>query len=131
MGAFFTIGNSGGIVSSWVYPSTQAPRFFTGHGVAIGFSFMAIVCTIILMVEHSRDNARRDAKYGPIAADGSESNPLRMQGNQELMKRWGLEGMTRDQILDLGDRHPGFRCEFSINFTYKPWLTNASHRYIL
>ena len=110
MGAFFTLGNSAGIVSSWVYPTTQAPRFFTGHGVAIGFSFMAIVCAIILMIDHSRDNARRDKLYGKLATDGSESNPLRMEGNKELTKRWGLEGMSRDQILDLGDRHPGYRC---------------------
>jgi len=108
MGIFFTLGNSAGIISSWVYPSTQAPRFFTGHGVAIGFAFMAIICAAILMFANARENARRDRLYGPLAADGNDNNPLR-QNNPELIKRWGLEGMSRDEILDLGDNHPGYR----------------------
>ncbi|KAG8988898.1 hypothetical protein FRB94_005578 [Tulasnella sp. JGI-2019a] len=108
MGVFFTMGNSAGIISSWVYPTTDSPRFFKGHGVAIGFAFMAIVCAIILMISNSRENARRDRIYGPVAADGNDNNPLR-HDNKELMKRWGLEGMSRDEILDLGDRHPGYR----------------------
>lgn len=91
-----------------MYPTTEAPRFYKGHSVAIGFAFMAIVCAVILMTSNSRENARRDRLYGPVARDGRDNNPLR-QDNAELMKKWGLEGMSRDEILDLGDHHPGYR----------------------
>lgn len=104
MGVFFTCGNSAGMIASNVYPASTAPRYFQGHGIAIGFSMLAIVCAAILMFAHSRENARRDRLYGTVEPG---LNPL--HATPEQIKRWGLEGMSHMEILDLGDRHPAYR----------------------
>jgi len=104
MGVFFSAGNSAGLISSNVYPANTAPRYFQGHGIALGTAFLAICCAALLMWDHGRENARRDALYGPIVPG---QNPL--HAPPEQIKRWGLDNMTREQVLDLGDKHPGYR----------------------
>ncbi|KAF9506091.1 hypothetical protein BS47DRAFT_463665 [Hydnum rufescens UP504] len=108
MGFFFSVGNSAGIISSNVYPSNTAPRFFRGHGIALAFSFMAIVWTLILMASNWRENARRDRVYGVTAPDGSDADPRKVL-TPEQKATWGLEGLSELEIIELGDRHPGFR----------------------
>jgi len=108
MGFFFSVGNSAGLISSNVYPAKTAPRFFRGHGVAIAFSFMAIVCVSILMAYNWRENSRRDRVYGPVAPDGSDAHPRKVL-TPEQKATWGLEGLSQLEIIELGDRHPGFR----------------------
>jgi hypothetical protein len=95
-----------GIISSNVYPSHTAPRFFEGHGVAVGFSFMAIVCALIITIANRIENDRRDSLYGPVAADGSDANPNKVL-TPEQCRNWGLEGLSKTQIIELGDKHPG------------------------
>ena len=104
MGLFFSVGNASGIIASNVYPASTAPHYTRGHSIALAFSALAIVCSAILMTAYSRENRRRDELYGPI---DPSLNPL--HASKEQLKKWGLENMTRDEILDLGDRHPGYR----------------------
>lgn len=99
-------GNLAGLVSSNVYPSPTAPRFFEGHGVAIGFGFLAIACSIIITTANRIENARRDALYGPVAADGSDADGDKVL-SPERLRDWGLEGLTKVEIIELGDKHPG------------------------
>ncbi|KAF9502925.1 hypothetical protein BS47DRAFT_1356583 [Hydnum rufescens UP504] len=108
MGFFFSVGNSAGLISSNVYPSSAAPRYFRGHGIVLAFSFLAIVCVSILMVSNSRENARRDRVYGVAAPDGSDAHPHKVL-IPDQKATWGLEGLSELQIIELGDRHPGFR----------------------
>ncbi|KAF9505402.1 hypothetical protein BS47DRAFT_539462 [Hydnum rufescens UP504] len=108
MGFFFSVGNSAGLISSNVYPSGAAPRYFRGHGIALAFSFLAIVCVSILMVSNLRENARRDRVYGVAAPDGSDAHPHKVL-IPDQKATWGLEGLSELQIIELGDRHPGFR----------------------
>ncbi|KAH7096100.1 putative MFS nicotinic acid transporter Tna1 [Auriculariales sp. MPI-PUGE-AT-0066] len=112
MGLFFTTGNSAGFVSSNVYPSRDSPRFFMGHGVAIGFAAMAIVCSIILMVDNARNNRERDSKYGVVNVRGKEA--IDMASGKVVdpydRARWGLDAnMSDSEIVNLGDRHPAYR----------------------
>jgi hypothetical protein len=106
MGLLFATGNSAGIISSNVYPAGTAPRFFEGHGVAVGFSFMAIVCAIIITIANRLENARRDSLYGLVAANGSDASPNKVL-TPEQRKTWGLEGLSKTEIIELGDKHPG------------------------
>src|ERR1700733_5857189 len=106
MGLLFATGNSAGLISSNVYPSSTAPRFFEGHGVAVGFSFVAIVCAIIITTANRVENARRDTVYGPVAADGSDANPNKAL-TPEQRRSWGLEGFSKLEIIELGEKHPG------------------------
>jgi len=108
MGIFFSFGNSAGIISSNVYPLSDAPRYFLGHGIAIAFSGLAIVLCAFITMYNLRENARRDRVYGIPNPDGSDCSPLQA-GNPELLKKWGLEGKTRQEIIEMGDLHPAFR----------------------
>lgn len=106
MGLLFATGNSAGLISSNVYPSHTAPRFIEGHVVAVGFAFMAIVCAIIMTVSNRLENARRDRLYGPVASDGSDANPNKVL-TPEQRQSWGLGGLSKLEIIELGDKHPG------------------------
>jgi MFS transporter, ACS family, DAL5 transporter family protein len=106
MGLMFACANLAGIISSNVYPSHAAPRFFGGHGVAVGSGFITIVCAIILTTAYRLENARRDRMYGPAAADGSDATSNKIL-TPEQRRSWGLEGLTQTEIIELGDKHPG------------------------
>ncbi|KAF9512561.1 hypothetical protein BS47DRAFT_1345338 [Hydnum rufescens UP504] len=108
MGFFFSVGNCAGIISSNVYPNSTAPRFIRGHSIAIAFSFMTIICISILMASNWRENVRRDKVYGAVAPDGSDAHPRKVL-TPEQKATWGLEGLSELEIIELGDRHPGFR----------------------
>lgn len=107
MGFFFTIGNSAGLISSNIYPTKQGPRFIKGHAINLGFASLTFVLTSIIMFINWRDNKARD-KISYAHPDGSSVDPAKLDDEDEK-KRWGYEGMTRDEILALGDRHKGFR----------------------
>ena len=106
MGLMFSAANSAGIISSNVYPSHTAPRFFQGHDVAVGFALMAVVCAIVINIATRNENVRRDALYGPVAVNGSDANPNKVL-TPDQSRRWGLEGLPKTEIIELGDKHPG------------------------
>lgn len=92
---------------------------------------MTCICAIILFFGLRRENARRDAQYGQVidsdtpsltsaenAVDektgavvtrGRVSSWQQDLEDREYLERWGLTGMTKEQIIDLGDDHPSFR----------------------
>ncbi|GAA5849775.1 hypothetical protein JCM8547_000559 [Rhodosporidiobolus lusitaniae] len=102
MGAFFTTGNSGGIVSSVVYRTQDKPRYFIGHGVGLGFASMALILSAFMYFYYKAENARRDRKYGPPVDPSLVDTP-------EERSRLGLDGMSDEEIRRLGDKHPNFR----------------------
>uniref|UniRef100_A0A0K3C9C4 BY PROTMAP: gi/647401743/emb/CDR48098.1/ RHTO0S16e01200g1_1 [Rhodosporidium toruloides] n=1 Tax=Rhodotorula toruloides TaxID=5286 RepID=A0A0K3C9C4_RHOTO len=112
MGVMFAVGNSGGIVSSLVYRTQDKPRYILGHAVGLGFAGMCVLLSIFMMVYFQRENARRDAKYGKVpdfvlGANGEELTSV--ADDPEIRRRFGLDGMTEEQIEGLGDKNPLFR----------------------
>lgn len=75
-----------------------------GHALALGFAFLAIACAVILMIDHRIKNRRKDEQYGPAQVG---QNPLK--ADADTLRRWGLEGKTREEVVSLGHNHPGFR----------------------
>lgn len=111
-GLMFTLGNSGGIISSLVYFAVDKPLYRRGHAVGLGFAAMAAILSLILHIDFKRENARRDRLYGdPTSYDDASGIDVatRSMTDPVLQKRFGLEGMTAKQIEALGDRHPTFR----------------------
>lgn len=104
----FTLGNSGGICSSLVYIAKDAPHYQRGHGVGLGFAFMAVVLSLLLSWDLKRENARRDAAYGS-APSSMQRHVVGDEEYERQLVRWGLQGKTQDEIDALGDKHPGFR----------------------
>ncbi|KAJ9124390.1 hypothetical protein QFC22_001190 [Naganishia vaughanmartiniae] len=84
---------------------------------------MVGVCATILYFGLERENKRREAQYGPVLNDFEQEGiatgvKTRQEGwstwqqdlNDEVyLARWGLTGMTKEEMLDLGDDHPAFR----------------------
>lgn len=79
--------------------------FKPGHATAMAFCIMGFVMAAILTVANKKENARRDAKYG--APPGRDETVA--WDDPAHLKQWGLEGMSRDEIIELGDKHPAFR----------------------
>lgn len=60
---------------------------------------------LLLYVMNKRENRRRDEKYGPAPLP----DEVQEYEDPAYQQKWGLEGMTRAEIVELGDDHPAFR----------------------
>lgn len=125
MGLFFMSGNAAGLVSSNIYKKQDAPKYLAAHSVNLAFSAVAIICAIVLALANIRENKRRDALYGRVdarkdgggnadpaagqSAEKGEKSEMARLTSPEEKKRWGLEGKTDLEVMELGDRHPAFR----------------------
>ena len=107
MGFFFTIGNAAGLISSNIYPTPEGPRFIKGHAINLGFASLTFIMTSAIMFVNWRENKARDA-ISYAHPDGRDVDPARLDHEDEK-RRWGYEGMSRDELLELGDQHRGFR----------------------
>ncbi|KIW85132.1 hypothetical protein Z517_00521 [Fonsecaea pedrosoi CBS 271.37] len=81
------VGNISGVVSSNIYLTQQAPRFWTGHGVVLG---SLVVClfggTVFTRVMLRIENAKR------------------LSGKRDRMH----DGLSAEQIWLMGDKRPDF-----------------------
>ena len=80
-------GNLHGVVSSNIFLSEESPRFWTGHGVCLGFlTIGALGGSIFMHFALKRENAKRKS------------------GKRDDM----LAGMTDYEIKIAGDNNPNF-----------------------
>ncbi|KAF8522743.1 putative MFS nicotinic acid transporter Tna1 [Hysterangium stoloniferum] len=107
MGVFFSFGNFGGIIASNVYPIGDAPRYIRGHAISLGFSCLAIVLSAFMGYYNTQENGRRDRLYGAPNLDGSDCSSVYVD-DPVRVKKWGLEGMSKQEIIELGNQHPAF-----------------------
>ncbi|WRT65141.1 uncharacterized protein IL334_002083 [Kwoniella shivajii] len=105
MGMVFSAGNSGGIVSSQAYRNKDAPRFLPGHGTALAFCLLNFTMAVILYLGVKKENQRRNDKFGPAP----RPDEVQEYEDPEYQVRWGLQGMSRKEVVELGDDHPAFR----------------------
>ncbi|EIM21219.1 transporter [Wallemia mellicola CBS 633.66] len=132
-GFIMMCGNSAGILSAYLYPDDGAPDFRIGHSVSAAFSFAIFVLAIVMFFVLKRDNRKRDEKYGTLEEiytiiqqygskesinekdTESPTTSFSMTKNEfvdlphVLLERWGLHGYSREDIANLGDKHPMFR----------------------
>lgn len=66
---------------------------------------MCFICSTLLHFLLRRENARRDAAYGPAPA----APPMGTSHSDEVLKGLGLYGKTEEEIIDMGDYVPTFR----------------------
>jgi len=69
MAIVVSVGNMGGILSSYVYRAVDKPRYFPGHGAIIGSLFIGLICATFLELYYMR---RNKAKLAAIEARGHE-----------------------------------------------------------
>ncbi|KAF8458798.1 MFS general substrate transporter [Kalaharituber pfeilii] len=67
------VGQLGGIAGAYIYRQPNAPRYFLGHGLALGFLGMAAVVTVVQWYLLKRANLRLDKEK----AEGKEDDGFR------------------------------------------------------
>ncbi|KAF2466617.1 MFS general substrate transporter [Lindgomyces ingoldianus] len=82
-----TLGTAGGIVATWTYVSKDAPKYHTGHSINLGGQMGVLVLACLGIAYCTWENSQRD------------------KGKRDHR----LNGLTEDQIRDLGYRHPEYR----------------------
>ncbi|KIW02884.1 uncharacterized protein PV09_05934 [Verruconis gallopava] len=85
-GLQLTIGNSAGIMAPFLYPTREGPLYHRGHGVTMGLVALGAVI------------------YGSMSAYLTYVNRRRREG----LENSKVEGLTPDEIEDLGDENPRF-----------------------
>jgi hypothetical protein len=85
-GLQLTIGNSAGIASPFLYPTSDAPRFVTGHAVSMAMVAMSAVIYLVMWAWFRRQNSRKLA--------GKDDHKI--------------QGMTEEEAEELGEHNPRF-----------------------
>ncbi|KAL1406637.1 hypothetical protein Q8F55_008343 [Vanrija albida] len=57
-----SFGNLGGIISSFIYPKEDGPRYIKGHAVCLGYCGIVIVMAVIMWIYCARANAKKAAR---------------------------------------------------------------------
>ncbi|KAI1087066.1 DNA-repair protein rad2 [Rostrohypoxylon terebratum] len=85
-GMQLTTGNTAGIMSSFIYPSTAGPRYIKGNAISLSLVGMSTCIYGILWFWFARENRKR------------EEGPLKSIH----------EGLSEDELAELGDDSPRF-----------------------
>jgi len=68
-----SVGNAGGVVSSFIYPKEDKPRYYKGHAICLAYCVLAFISAAIMVVYYKRANAkkeaRNDARHAPFTAE--------------------------------------------------------------
>ncbi|OAA66049.1 Major facilitator superfamily domain, general substrate transporter [Cordyceps fumosorosea ARSEF 2679] len=88
-GLQLTIGNAAGIMSSFLYPTAEGPRFVRGHAVTLAMVAVGTVIYGLMWAWYRRENGRR----GPGGAAVKEEH----------------KDLSDDELQELGDESPHFK----------------------
>ncbi|KAA8643409.1 hypothetical protein EYZ11_010114 [Aspergillus tanneri] len=86
-GLQLTFGNVSGVMSPFLYKSTEAPRYERGNSVTLGLVGFAGVVYGLIWFYYREKNSRRDRG----------------------LEDYKVEGMTEEEIQEMGDKSPRFR----------------------
>lgn len=86
-GLQLSIGNCAGIMSAFIYPTADRPRFIKGHGITMAMVGFACTCYCVLWFHFSRANAKRE------------------RGDEDA----AVQSLSDEEIAELGDDSPRFR----------------------
>ncbi|KAH8647926.1 MFS transporter [Xylariales sp. PMI_506] len=86
-GMQYTIGNTAGVATPFLYQTKDSPKYYAGYGVSIAAAAVSVSIFSFMFWYYRRVNKARD--------DGKED--------------WKLEGKTEEEILELGDWSPRYR----------------------
>lgn len=81
------LGNSGGIVGSYIFLDNEKPGYPTGFGIGLGFSIATLIASTVLEWSYKSINKKRD-----------------LLSEDEVRRQY-----TDEQLMRLGDKSPLFR----------------------
>lgn len=82
-----SIGSLGGLVATWTYLPSEAPKYTAGHSINLGAAVLIIICSALGTLNLRWENKKR------------------VDGKRDHM----LEGLNEEQAAELGHTHPHFR----------------------
>jgi hypothetical protein len=65
-----TLGQYTGIVSPFIFPTSQKPTWHVGFGLNLAFSVLAIILSLGMTMHYHMENKRRDRVEGGPPAKG-------------------------------------------------------------
>ncbi|KAI5456430.1 major facilitator superfamily domain-containing protein [Mariannaea sp. PMI_226] len=86
-GMQLTMGNASGVMSAFIYPVADRPRYIRGHAVTLSLVGLGTIIYGFLWYWYRRENQQRDA--GQIKEE--------------------YRGMEEEDLMELGDESPHFR----------------------
>ncbi|KAJ4342278.1 hypothetical protein N0V87_001264 [Didymella glomerata] len=86
-GLQLTIGNSSGIMAPFIYTTREGPRYIRGHAITLALVAMAVFIYLLMWTYFSKVNKQR--------AEGKVDREH--------------EGLSEDELAELGDDSPHFR----------------------
>lgn len=81
------MGNIGGIIATYAFPTTDAPRYVMGYCLCIAFIALSAAASLAYLVGITIENRRRE----------------------KGLTTGTIEGLSPEQLDKLGDRHPDYR----------------------
>jgi len=57
-----SFGNAGGVISSFIYPSTDKPRYKKGHAICFAYCLIVVVSAIMMIFYLGRQNKKKEAR---------------------------------------------------------------------
>lgn len=90
MALLISVGNLGGVAGANIYIASQAPKYPTGFGTALGVCCAAIIMAFALRQLFARENRKR-------------CDMMDMEGEGAIRARY-----SEQELLDMGDKSPFF-----------------------
>ncbi|KAJ9122150.1 hypothetical protein QFC24_004378 [Naganishia onofrii] len=57
-----SVGNAGGVISSFIYPAKEKPRYYKGHGINIAYCVFVIFASAFMTWYLGNENKKKDAR---------------------------------------------------------------------
>lgn len=57
-----SVGNAGGVISSFIYPAVDKPRYFKGHAINIAYCGFVVVSAAFMTWYLGNENKKKDAR---------------------------------------------------------------------
>lgn len=84
------LGNTGGIVGSYIFLDSEAPGYRTGFSIGLAFATVAAVSTLLLEVSYWSINKKRDALDEALIRDEYGDDRLAKMGDKSPLFRYKL-----------------------------------------
>ncbi|KAK7413573.1 hypothetical protein QQX98_007582 [Neonectria punicea] len=84
------VGNLGGAMAANFYRQADSPRFILGHALELGFISASIVAALILVLEYTQINKKRERRTGEDEVNRYTAKELSEKGDKALTWRYML-----------------------------------------
>ncbi|KAF7555164.1 hypothetical protein G7Z17_g2366 [Cylindrodendrum hubeiense] len=90
IGLLVCIGNIGGLIGSYIYLDSEAPRYPTGYGTSLAFGLAGIVAATLLEFLLKRDNAKKARMTDVEIRERYTEEELQRMGEKSPLFKYAL-----------------------------------------